>query len=168
MIKKQNPLPQKILKLDLKKIKDMQFQDMNSHQKAIFIRFWDEINNPERGHRVITPEGELIDFQMTVKGEKSGTAWNGFGDIKKAINIIENGSRENIDEQLGMMHKVRSFYNNILSPMSDQGDVTIDTHAAAAGHLRPFSGKPSGSDGKLQSWRQVFDHWCCRCLWSLC
>ena len=40
-----------------------------------------------------------------------------------------------------MMHKVRSFYNNILSPMSDQGDVTIDTHAVAAAHLRPFSGE---------------------------
>ncbi|MBH96793.1 MAG: hypothetical protein CMD87_06000 [Gammaproteobacteria bacterium] len=140
MIKKQNPLPQKMLKLDLKNMKDKQFQEMNSVQKAIFIRFWDEVNNPEGGHRVITPEGDLIDFQMTTKGEKSGTAWNGFGDIKKAINIIENGSRENIDEQLGMMHKVRSFYNNILSPMSDQGDVTIDTHAVAAGHLRPFSG----------------------------
>ena len=113
---------------------------MDAHEKAIFIRFWDEVNNPESGHRVITPEGELIDFQRTVKGEKSGTAWNGFGDIRKAINIIENGSRENIDTQLGMMHKVRSFYNNILSPMSDQGDVTIDTHAVAAGHLRPFSG----------------------------
>ena len=82
----------------------------------------------------------MIDFQRTKKGDKSGTAWNGFGDIEKAISIIEDGSRANIDAKLGMMHKVRSFYNNILSPMSDQGDVTIDTHAVAAAHLRPFSG----------------------------
>ena len=104
------------------------------------MRFFDETTNPERGHRVISPEGELLDFQLTTKGEKSGTAWNGFRDIAKAIAIARDGSRENIDLQLGMMHKVRSFYNNILSPMSDQGDVTIDTHAAAA-HLRPFSGE---------------------------
>ena len=113
---------------------------MDQHEKAIFIRFWDEINNPERGHRIITPEGELADFQRTKKGDKSGTAWNGFGDIEKAVSIIEDGSRVNIDDKLGMMHKVRSFYNNILDPMSDQGDVTIDTHAVAAAHLRPFSG----------------------------
>ena len=140
MIKKQNPAPRKVLNSTLKIINGAQFQDLSTYEKAVFIRFYDEINNPERGHRVITPEGELIDFQRTVKGEKSGTAWNGFGDIQKAVEIIENGARENIDVQLGMMHKVRSFYNNILSPMSDQGDVTIDTHAVAAGHLRPFSG----------------------------
>ena len=63
MIKKQNAGPQKTLKLDLKEINGKQFQDMDAHEKAIFIRFWDEVNNPESGHRVITPEGELIDFQ---------------------------------------------------------------------------------------------------------
>ena len=140
MIKKQQPGPQKTLKATLKLINGAQFQDLNTYEKAVFIRFYDEVNNPERGHRIITPEGDLADFQRTVKGEKSGTAWNGFGDIQKAVEIIENGARENVDVQLGMMHKVRSFYNNILNPMSDRGDVTIDTHAVAAGHLRPFSG----------------------------
>jgi len=140
MIKKQQPGPQKTLKATLKLINGAQFQDLNTYEKAVFIRFYDEVNNPERGHRIITPEGDLADFQRTVKGEKSGTAWNGFGDIQKAVEIIENGARENVDIQLGMMHKVRSFYNNILNPMSDRGDVTIDTHAVAAGHLRPFSG----------------------------
>ena len=41
---------------------------------------------------------------------------------------------------LGDRHKVRSFYNNILNPMSDRGDVTIDTHAVAAGLLQPLGG----------------------------
>ena len=140
MIKKQNPAPRKVLNATLKAINGKQFQDLNTYEKAVFIRFYDTVNNPERSHRIITPEGDLADFQRTVKGEKSGTAWNGFGDIEKAVSIIENGARDNIDVQLGMMHKVRSFYNNILDPMSDQGDVTIDTHAVAAGHLRPFSG----------------------------
>ena len=125
----------------LKAINGKRFDELNPMQEAIFLRFFDETTNPERGHKVISPEGELLGFQMTTKGEKSGTAWNGFRDIAKAIAIARDGSRENIDLQLGMMHKVRSFYNNILSPMSHQGDVTIDTHAVAAAHLRPFSGE---------------------------
>ena len=124
----------------LKEINGKRFDELDPHQEAIFVRFYSETTNPEKGHRVISPEGDLLDFQTTVKGEKSGTAWNGFRDIAKAISIARDGSRENIDDKLGMMHKVRSFYNNILDPMSDQGDVTIDTHAVAAGHLRPFSG----------------------------
>ena len=58
----------------------------------------------------------------------------------KAIRIIKDGSRENISSNLGDRHKVRSFYNNILNPMSDRGDVTIDTHAVAAGLLQPLGG----------------------------
>jgi hypothetical protein len=42
---------------------------------------------------------------------------------------------------MGEKHKVRNFYNNILAPQSPHGDVTIDTHAVAAGLLRPLSGK---------------------------
>ncbi len=125
----------------LKAVNGKRFDELNDMQQAIFLRFYDETTNPEKSHRVISPEGELLDFQMTAKGEKSGTAWNGFRDIAKAISIARDGSRENIDNKLGMMHKVRSFYNNILDPMSDQGDVTVDTHAVAAAHLRPFSGE---------------------------
>jgi hypothetical protein len=141
MIKKQSAKAAKDLRIKLKEIDGQSFSKLDPYEKAIFIRFWDEINNKERGHRVISPEGDLLDFQMTNKGVKSGTAWNGFRDIAKAVSIIENGARENIDLQLGFMHKVRSFYNNILSPMSDMGDVTIDTHAVAAGQLRPLSGE---------------------------
>jgi hypothetical protein len=38
------------------------------------------------------------------------------------------------------MHKVRNFYNNIYDPTNPAGYVTIDTHAVAAGLLRPLSG----------------------------
>ncbi|HXI58293.1 MAG TPA: hypothetical protein VNO55_19635, partial [Polyangia bacterium] len=41
---------------------------------------------------------------------------------------------------MGANHKVRNFYNNIISPNSLNGDVTIDTHAIAAAHLRPLAG----------------------------
>ena len=47
---------------------------------------------------------------------------------------------------MGNQHKVRNFYNNIVDPHSTAGDVTIDTHAIAAAHLRPFG----GSDVEVQ------------------
>ena len=42
---------------------------------------------------------------------------------------------------MGKRHKIRSFYNNIITPMSTEGHSTIDTHAVAAVHLKPLSGK---------------------------
>jgi hypothetical protein len=41
---------------------------------------------------------------------------------------------------MGEAHKVRNFYSDILSPNSRHDDVTIDTHAVAAGLWRPLSG----------------------------
>jgi hypothetical protein len=41
---------------------------------------------------------------------------------------------------LGGQHKVRNFYMNIYDPHSKAGHTTIDTHAVAAGLLRPLSG----------------------------
>jgi hypothetical protein len=52
---------------------------------------------------------------------------------------MEDGSRQNISDNLGKAHKVRSFYNNIIDPESD-ADVTIDTHAVGAGLFSPVSG----------------------------
>ena len=43
-------------------------------------------------------------------------------------------------DALGAAHKVRSFYNNILDPASDNNDVTIDTHAVGAAWLRALGG----------------------------
>ena len=125
----------------LAEVEGKSLKDIDPEYKGHFIRFFDEVYNPEKGHRVVTPEGELADFSRTIKGEKSGTAWNGFRDINKAVSIIADPTRENINDQLGEKHKVRSFYNNILDPFSPQGDVTIDTHAVAAALLRPLSGK---------------------------
>jgi integrase len=60
--------------------------------------------------------------------------------ISKALSILDDGSIANISQRLGDQHKIRSFYNNIIAPDSPAGDVTIDTHAVAAGHIRPMGG----------------------------
>jgi hypothetical protein len=121
------------------------------HLKAIWLRIYDEAYN-SRNYRVVTPEGEFADWarnnaqdalaiDLETVGEKSKTSWGGFGEIAKAISVIDDPSYENITLRMGAKHKVRNFYNNILSPNADAGDVTIDTHAVAAALLQPLAGK---------------------------
>jgi hypothetical protein len=108
-------------------------------EKAMWLRIYDETYNP-REHYVVSPEGEFQGVRLSGKGEPFKTGWGSLSEIGKAIDILDNPSIENISSRLGDQHKVRSFYNNMYSPMDDAGDVTIDTHAVAAGLLRPLSG----------------------------
>jgi len=54
--------------------------------------------------------------------------------------VLNDPSLPNISQSMGGNHKVRNFYNNIVSPNAPYGDVTIDTHAIAAAHLKPLAG----------------------------
>jgi hypothetical protein len=108
--------------------------------KALWIRLHDETYN-DRSHRIVTPEGGFGDVVRTIKGAPSGTGWGSLVEIGKAIRSIEAAKDPSlISSLMGEKHKVRNFYNNILAPRSPHGDVTIDTHAVAAGLLRPLSG----------------------------
>ena len=107
--------------------------------KAMFVRVYDETYH-DRAHRVVTPEGDFASWVLTQKGKKSGTGWGSLVEIGKAVAVIVDPSPENISQSMGDKHKVRNFFNNIISPNSPFGDVTIDTHAVAAALLRPLSG----------------------------
>ena len=61
--------------------------------------------------------------------------------IASAINILENPTLENISQQVGEAHKVRSFYNAIIDPDTNHNDVVVDTHAVAAALMSPMSGE---------------------------
>jgi hypothetical protein len=110
----------------------LRFQPDAVH-KAMWIRLYDEAHNP-RSYSIITPEGD--------KGPDSAydVAWGSLSEIAKAVSALTTQSREELSDLMGAKHKVRSFYNNIVDPTSDRGDVTIDTHAVAAGLLRPLAG----------------------------
>ncbi|MDE0916495.1 MAG: hypothetical protein OSB57_15080, partial [Planctomycetota bacterium] len=86
------------------------------------------------------PSGARMASVKTDKGEYGTLAWGGYGDIKKAIRMFQDGSDQSLSKNLGDAHKVRSFYNNIAHPDAPWGDVTMDTHAVAAGFWAPFSG----------------------------
>ena len=127
----------KVIKDDVRAVveslRNMTLNELNTPtQRAMWVRSYDQTYNP-RGYRVTTPEGDFV-------GKATGkTAWGSNVEISKAIEAIRNPSRNNISKLMGTKHKVRSFYNNIIAPIAGE-DVTIDTHAVAAAHLRPHSG----------------------------
>jgi hypothetical protein len=108
-------------------------------EKAVWIRTHDQAHNP-REHFVVTPEGDFSGIRMKENGEPYKTGWGSNTEIAKAVSIFDNPTRENIHARLGGEHKVRNFYMNIYDPFSKAGHTTIDTHAVAAGLLRPLSG----------------------------
>jgi hypothetical protein len=86
------------------------------------------------------PEGDFGAVRLNQDGSPSKIGWGSLNEIGKAISILDNPSIENVSRNLGDQHKVRNFYNNIYAPGDPAGHVTIDTHAVAAGLLRPLSG----------------------------
>jgi hypothetical protein len=108
--------------------------------KAMWLRTYDQAYNP-REHQIVTPEGDFAGLRMNADGKTpTKTGWGSLNEIGKAIVILEDPSKASISNNLGAMHKVRNFYNNIYAPNDPSGAVTIDTHAVAAGLLRPLSG----------------------------
>lgn len=107
--------------------------------KSMWLLSYDEAHNP-REYRIVTPEGDLAEIATNLNGSPSKVAWGSLDTIDKSISILVDDAKTNLSSQLGIMHKVRNFYNNIFEPGSERGEVTIDTHAVAAALLRPLSG----------------------------
>ncbi len=105
--------------------------------RALFVRAYDEAHN-DRSYPTLTPEGDTGDLALNSDGSPRKIAWGSFGEIKKALSALDSPDLASISASLGGNHKVRSFNNNIVSPNALQDDITIDTHAIAAAHLRPL------------------------------
>ena len=114
-------------------------KDADPVYQAYYARLYTELN-VTKDYNILRPDGEVMQVATKKDGNKSKVAWGSYVEIGKAVSIYNNGSQENITKTLGEMHKIRNFYNNIIDPMSKDGDVTIDTHAVAAGLLKPLSG----------------------------
>ncbi len=108
--------------------------------KAMWLRTYDQAKNP-REHQIVSPEGDFVGLRMNQDGKTpTKTGWGSLNEIGKAIVILDDPRIEIISANLGQQHKVRNFYNNIYAPNDPAGHVTIDTHAVAAGLMRPLSG----------------------------
>jgi len=127
-----------------KSLEDIRKMDMpddaNAAAQAMWMRLHDEAHG-DSSYRIVTPEGNFGDVVRTAKGESSNVRWATNDMTARAIRAIQvNGDQAAMNLLMGERHKVRNFYNNLLDPNGPHGDITIDTHAVAAGLLRPLAG----------------------------
>jgi hypothetical protein len=92
----------------------------------------------------VNPDGSLGDFKKFTEGKKKGqnkiATWKATSGIVNAVKSMHAyGDADKISAAMGGRHKVRSFYNNILDPNSENRDVTVDTHAIGASWLSPHT-----------------------------
>ena len=104
--------------------------------QGMWVRVFDEIHR-DKSYRMVTPEGYFHEGAGGVSPDK--ISWGSNHDIGKAVAVIYNPDLDNVSKMMGGAHKVRNFYNNIVAPNSDFGDVTIDTHQVGANLFMPVS-----------------------------
>jgi len=106
--------------------------DLDGEDAGLFVRLFDEAHNPNyASYRQVNPDGTFGKVMPDTYTPNSN------GNTGLAISIMRDGSLDNISRALGDGHKIRNFYNNIISPNAGS-DVTIDTHAMAAANLMPW------------------------------
>jgi len=123
----------------LDKIRDKKYNEIEDPRlKAIWARLYDETYH-DPSHRLMTPEGVIGDWVTNQNGSKARVSWGSTSEVLKGIQALIGGAtRERISDLMGLRHKIRNFYNNILDPHSPTQDVTVDTHAVAGALLEPL------------------------------
>jgi hypothetical protein len=128
------------LDAELQDLRAKPFSELDNWQKAVWARLYSESYMPKE-YNLFSPEGNRLGLAKNKDGSPRKVTWGSFDQIGNAISIVEDPTKKNISSRLGNEHKIRNFYNNILLPNDPRfGDVTIDTHAVAAGLLKPLSG----------------------------
>ena len=128
----QQPMPERLRK-KWGEDAPQKWENVKAAQQGMWVRLYDEAHNsPE--NPMFHPNGDVVGISP------SNRSWIGLDHIAKAIRIINDGSVENINDVMGEGNKIRNFYNNIINPNSENGHVTVDTHAVGAAHFQPFSG----------------------------
>ena len=136
---KKNKADAEQLIIELEGLIGKRLKDVDPKYQPYVLRTTQEITG-QKDYQIVSPDGERVGVAKKNDGTNAKVAWGSYTEIGKAVAIYLNGSPENISTQLGTAHKIRNFYDNIVDPMSEEGEVTMDTHAVAAGTLLPLSG----------------------------
>lgn len=112
--------------------------------RAAYFRAWQilEIQALPDGEKPVpvlkvSPNGRMVVDRST---PPKGLSPQSLSIIADAMAIMDDPTRETVNERLGAGVKVRSFYNNIAYP-NDTDDVTMDTHAMSSAF-----GAPNGTN----------------------
>jgi len=154
---------------DLQKYVGQTFASIGSDvDKAAILWAYADLNLSKE-YRIISPDGTRLDFATKADGGRKKAAWGSRSMIAAALNATQTSDQSVLSEILGQQHKIRNFYNNIVNPRAGS-DATIDTHAVAAGHVKPLAGADAevsinlggskafiDSDGRMMTLGQVKD-----------
>lgn len=124
------------------------FNDLTGPERAYWLRAHDEVTRG-RSYPIVTPEGEFAETMRTKGGDPQRVTWGSMAEIGNAIDALHAPDLPTISRAMGVGHKVRNFYNNIIAPNAPFGDVTVDTHAIGAGLLRPLGGSTAEAQSGL-------------------
>jgi len=104
----------------LKQLEGRALKDLAIENQARFIRMYSEVNDAPAFMKY-APDG--TNTQEASRSETSGKetrlAWGSYSTVQKAIRIMSSDKANKlkvVSKELGNMHKVRSFYNNIVDP----------------------------------------------------
>jgi hypothetical protein len=118
-------------KKEVQNLVGMKVSKMTDAQAAQLIRYYTQVVGDNR---------VLNYFEQGNPVYADAISWQSFSNLEKAINMYRDPSMENISNNMGSDHKIRSFFNNQESPNDNVlRDVTSDTHAVAAAYLLPLS-----------------------------
>jgi len=118
---------------ELEKSIGKKYSELSDYDKSILLRHEFDTKY-ERTAPLRLPTGHIVGRT------KANASFSGYDTIVKAISILNDGSPNNISDNLGGASKVRNFNNNIIDPTSDKF-ATIDTHAMAAAYFLPLGSK---------------------------
>ena len=109
----------------------LKLSEMTDAQSAQLIRY----------HTQVIGDNRVLNyFEQGDPIYADSISWQSFSNLEKAINMYRNPTMQNISDNMGSDHKIRSFFNNQESPNDPVlRDVTSDTHAVAAAYLLPLS-----------------------------
>jgi hypothetical protein len=118
-------------KQEVQNLVGMKLSEMTDAQAAQLIRY----------HTQVVGDNKVLNyFEQGNPVYADAISWQSFSNLEKAINMYRDPSMENISNNMGSDHKIRSFFNNQESPNDNVlRDVTSDTHAVAAAYLLPLS-----------------------------
>lgn len=110
-------------------LNDPENPDATNFSQALWMRILDQAHG--------SPHTELYAPNGDVRGHIT-MQWGMPAPMAKALDMLKSdGTPAAIHDIIGDGHKIRNFYNNIVSPNSPEGHATIDTHAANADMLIP-------------------------------
>lgn len=106
--------------------------------QGLWIMAYDSVYS-DRSFSDISPEGRILGPVLNDSGSAAAIGWKSIDPIVDALAIYHD--ERNIHEAIGLGHKVRNFFHNILTPFSEILFGTADTHHIAASLMLPIGSK---------------------------